>query len=214
MRRSILLFKPNRITSARPSRGEVLHRRLGLEGLEGRWLLATDFGDAPLPYFTTVAENGARHEAIGPQLGATRDTEADGAHSAAADGDGEDEDGVTFGTIRVGQLDATATVNVQNAPAGARFDAWIDFNADGAWGGPLEQIANNVAVVEGDNTIAFDVPSWAVEGPTFARLRLSTSGNLGVRGTAADGEVEDYQVSLTRPAFASGVFGGQNILLV
>ena len=58
-------------------------RRLRLEGLEGRLLLATDFGDAPLPYPTTLAENGARHEAIGPRLGATRDTEADGAHSAS-----------------------------------------------------------------------------------------------------------------------------------
>ena len=99
-----------------------------------------DFGDAPDPYPTTLADDGARHEVIGPTLGALRDEDADGQPTADANGDGADEDGVTFGSIRVGQLDASVTVNVQNAPAGAKLDAWIDFNGDGSWGGPGEQI--------------------------------------------------------------------------
>ena len=33
-------------------------------------------------------------------------------------------------------------------------------------------------------------------GRTFARFRLSTAGNLGVRGPANDGEVEDYAIDL------------------
>lgn len=41
---------------------------------------------------------------------------ADGVHSVAADADGADEDGITFGVVRPGQLDATVIVNVQNAP--------------------------------------------------------------------------------------------------
>ncbi|MEE2707791.1 MAG: GEVED domain-containing protein, partial [Planctomycetota bacterium] len=147
-----------------------------LEPLEARILLAADFGDAPRPYLTTLLEGGPHHEATGPTLGGLRDTEADGQPSATAAAD-EDEDGVTFGTIMVGALDAAATVNVKNAPGGAKLDAWIDFNADGSWGGPFEQIANNVAVVDGDNTIRFDVPSWAVDGTTYARFRLSTAGN-------------------------------------
>jgi len=112
-----------------------------LELLEDRILLDADFGDVPSPYPVTLAENGARHSDVGPRLGATRDVEADGLHSAAADADGADEDGVTFGTIRVGQLDATATINVQNAPSGAQLDAWIDFDGDGSWGGAGEQIS-------------------------------------------------------------------------
>ena len=77
------------------------------------------------------------------------DSETEGQPSADALGDGDDEDGVTSGsTIMVGQLDASMTVNVQNAPSGAKLDAWIDFNADGSWGGPWEQIANNLAVAE------------------------------------------------------------------
>jgi hypothetical protein len=187
-------------------------RLLGFEHLEPRELLAIDFGDAPAPYPTLLAENGAQHEAIGPTLGALRDTEANGIHSSAADADGADEDGVTFGTIRVGQLGASVTVNVQSAPSGAKLDAWIDFDADGNWGGPLEQIANFVTLANGDNVITFDVPSSAADGTTFARFRLSTAGNLGVAGLALDGEVEDYAVTIDSSAAAFGTFGAQNTL--
>ena len=162
--------------------------------------LPIDFGDAPLPYPTTILENGARHQPLGPKLGANRDSEADGVHSLAANADdttgSNDEDGVTFGTMRVGALGATATVNVQNAPSGAKLDAWIDFNGDGLWGGPGEQIADSVAVVNGSNTLNFDVTGDALFGTTFARFRLSTAGNLEIGGSTADGEVEDYSVGI------------------
>ncbi|MCH7752292.1 MAG: hypothetical protein IH898_09085, partial [Planctomycetes bacterium] len=102
-------------------------------------MLASDFGDAPLPYPTTLAEGGAEHViTVGaPKLGATVDAESDGTHSASADADDttgatpDDEDGVTFGTMMVGALGATLTVNVQGAVG--KLDAWIDFNGDGSW---------------------------------------------------------------------------------
>ena len=95
-----------------------LQRRVGVEWLEERLLLANDFGDAPAPYPTLLAGNGARHDASGPTLGANRDTAADGQPKATATGDytsgvSDDEDGVTFGSIRVGQLASTVTVNKQ-----------------------------------------------------------------------------------------------------
>ncbi len=174
-------------------------------------LASDDFGDAPDNYGTTLAADGARHEAIGPTLGPTRDAEPDGLPTPTADGDDsnatDDEDGVTFpATIRVGQLDASVIVNVQNAPSGAKLDAWIDFNQDGSWGGPFERIASAVDVTPGDNTIEFDVPSWALDGQTYARFRLSTGGDLGPSGAASDGEVEDYQVTIMPPGLASGDF--------
>ena len=107
----------------------------------------------------------------------------------------DDEDGVTFGTIQVGQAAASVTVNVQNAPGGALLNAWIDFNADGSWGAE-EQIADNFAVVNGNNTVVFDVPGEAASGTTYARFRLSTAGDLAPAGAATDGEVEDYQITL------------------
>ncbi len=186
-----------------------------LELLEARLVFASDFGDAPLPYKTLLAEGGAEHVAVGPTLGASRDTEADGVHSANADGDDttgiDDEDGVTFGTIRAGALDAMATVNVQGVAA--KLDAWIDFNGDGSFGSPGEQIADAVLLSPGDTTISFDVPSWAADGTTYARFRLSTTGNLGVGGFAPDGEVEDHVVMIHPPTPACGCFLSATIAL-
>jgi hypothetical protein len=162
-----------------------------------------DFGDAPSPYPTTLADNGARHEPTGPTLGDTRDAELDGQPTATAAGDGNDDDGVTFDVIRVGQLRAGATVNVQSAPNGARLDAWIDFNGDGNWGGSDEHIASGVRVSNGENDVHFDVPSSAISGDVYARFRISTAGDLGIGGVAADGEVEDYRFRIDPPARVS-----------
>ncbi|MGD9723369.1 MAG: FG-GAP repeat domain-containing protein [Pirellulales bacterium] len=183
---------------------------LRLEPLERRILLAADFGDAPAFYPTLIAENGAQHEAVGPTLGAARDSEADGAHSAAADADGADDDGVTFGTMQVGQVDATLLVMVQGGSA--RLDAWIDFNGDGNWGGPGEQIADSLPMVVGDNVLSFDVPSTAASGVTFARFRLSTAGDLGLGGPAADGEVEDDALTIDPPGPGTGAFDLANTI--
>ncbi len=193
-------------------------RRVVLEALEDRRLLSVvqadgalyDFGDAPASYATTLAADGARHVATGPMLGSVRDAEADGVPSLDADNDDTsgmaDEDGVTFGSIQAGQTDASVTVNVQNAPAGAKLDAWIDFNGDGSWGGAGERIAHSVAVVNGDNLIEFDVPSWAASGETYGRFRLSTTGNVAPRGEVADGEVEDCLLSIIPSKAANGIF--------
>ena len=187
---------------------------MAVEPLEDRRLLSVsptpdlagaageyDFGDAPDNYGTTLAADAAYHEAVGPTLGSTRDAESDGLPTTTADGDDadgtDDEDGVTFGTIQVGQLRATVTVNVQNVTTTAYLDAWIDFDGDGSSGGAGEHIAASMSVSEGDNVIEFDVPSTAVSGEVYARFRLSTDGDLGWTGAAADGEVEDYSVALS-----------------
>jgi hypothetical protein len=195
----------------RRARKSCYRCRPEVEALEPRLLLAADFGDAPSPYPTLLASNGARHEAVGPLLGAARDSEVDGQISAGAVGDDnlavDDEEGVTWGTIRVGQADATVTVVVNNAPSGAKLDAWIDFNGDGSWDITADQIAANVSVVEGSNSISFNVPANIPASPKYARFRLSAAGGLSPRGAAADGEVEDYQLTIASPRSSKAHFG-------
>jgi hypothetical protein len=178
-----------------------------------------DYGDAPVPYPVSTpyfGEDGARHIPTGPRLGSERDEEISGTHSADARADdisgSDDEDGVLFGPITAGALDATATVNVQKSPGVARLDGWIDFNADGSWDGPHERIADSIAVLNGDNPITFDVPSWAPDGTTYARFRLSSSGGLAPGGLASDGEVEDYQVMIGPPPLINGIFGARQVI--
>ena len=133
-------FLGHRGRQARFRKQWAQRKRLTFELLEAKILLASDFGDAPLPYPVTLAEGGARHTIGVLRLGpATVDMEADGTHSAAADFDDQngstpaDEDGVTFGAIQVGALAQIVTVNVQGSSG--LLDAWIDFNGDGNWGG-------------------------------------------------------------------------------
>src|SRR5262249_29855932 len=94
---------------------------------------------------------------------------------------------------------AALRVNVQNAPSGAKLDAWIDWNHDGDWNDAGEQIAVSRAVVNGDNVFTIPVPAAAsvsASTQTFARFRLSPAGGLATTGLANDGEVEDYAVTL------------------
>lgn len=193
---------------ARPGAG----RTLRFEPLEDRRLLAADFGDAPAPYPTLLLDNGARHEAVGPRLGAARGTEADGQPSATAEADTGD-DGVMFGAVRAGQLDATVIVDVQDAPDGAILDAWIDFNGNGSWADPGERIANGVELATGLHSLEFDVPATVVAGETFARFRLSSDGIGSPTGVASDGEVEDASLLLSGPTLTDGVFTSPNVLL-
>ena len=163
-------------------------------------LFTADFGDAADTYPTTLERDGASHLATGPRLGGSRDAEADGQPTSGADGDDldgiDDEDGVTLHLIWVGQTGATFAVNVQNAPAAALLDVWIDFNGDGTWEAS-EQIADSLSVTNGDNVVTFDVPLNVTDGTTVARFRLSTAGDLEPSGPAADGEVEDHQIEIS-----------------
>lgn len=173
-----------------------------------------DFGDAPASYGTSLAGDGARHLAVGPRLGATRDGDFDGVSSDLADTDGADEDGIIFSDpIQVGALGVTAFVDVFGSQGQAtKLDAWIDFNGDGSFGGAGEQIFSSLELAggsDGRRLLFFDVPSYAVAGEQIARFRLSTEGGLAPTGEAADGEVEDYVVTIVGPTETTGLFEEQ-----
>ena len=129
----------------------------------------------------------------GPTLGANRDTEADGQPSANADGDDisgtpDDEDGVIAARadrVDIRHTTASLTIDLQNADASSNYlDAWIDFNQDGDWDDPGEQIftSYNLGTTNGTQTLSFTVPQDTggniVYGTTYARFRLSTAGGL------------------------------------
>lgn len=160
-----------------------------------------DFADAPAPYPTTLKDNGPRHTATGPQLGLSRDTENDGIPDALAQGDDnaatDDEDGVEFVTALVPGQVARVDVTVFGAPNGARLEGWIDFGLDGSWADTGDRIFSSVFVTNGLNSLPFPVPAGAKIGATFARFRISFSGDLNFTGAAGNGEVEDYRVGVS-----------------
>ncbi|NLZ05860.1 MAG: hypothetical protein GXY19_11860 [Phycisphaerae bacterium] len=155
-----------------------------------------DWGDAPTGYPTLSAHNGARHIAAGPWLGDEQDapdTEDDGRPDTGALGDdntGEnDEDGVAIPPLIQG-LDASITVQVNGG--GGIVQGWIDFDADGIW--QADEKVCDAFLPDGVHILCLDVPEDATVGQTFARFRISNSGDLDPQGPAATGEVEDHQV--------------------
>jgi hypothetical protein len=198
-----------------PSR-DIFMRRLLCEALEDRILLAADFGDAPAPYPTLLADNGARHEDSGPMFGASRVADSDGQPTAGANGDdndgSDDEDGVKFvpGFLAPGDATASVEIDMLNSPDGGRLSAWIDFNADGDWDDAGERIFGNEVLTGGTiNALTFAVPADAELGQTFGRFRVSTQGILDYGGWASDGEVEDYRISIATPPDPHGLFAGE-----
>ena len=138
-------------------------------------------------YPTLAADNGASHTIVdGIYLGSGVDADADGQPSAVngddddvhfPDGDnvGNDEDGVLFTSAVVPGRKATVEVE---ASTDGRLDAWIDFNEDGDWDDPGEQIFANTRIADGTNSLAFDVPATAEITSTYSRFRFSTEGCL------------------------------------
>ncbi len=164
---------------------------------------SSDWGDAPAPYATTRAQNGASHGTTpGLKLGDAFDSDSDGRPSANADGDDttgvDDEDGVTLlSPIVRGDGSNIIRVSVTNTTGSpAYIQGWIDFNGNGSWTDAGEQIATNVSVASsGATNITFTAPTNAVSR-TFARFRLSQDQNLTPTGRSRTGEVEDYVYSI------------------
>lgn len=169
-----------------------------------------DFGDAddsPLApiYPTLLVNNGARHVVVpGVFLGATVDAEPDGQPDGTATGDDNnppaglnDEDGVGLPPVLV----AGATVPVPVVASVPGFlNAWIDWNGNGTWSDPGEQVFTNQPLAPGPNPLLLSAPLppvFASGGPQ-SRWRFTTypPAAPAYTGAETDGEVEDYEVLL------------------
>ncbi len=188
---------------------------------------AVDYGDAPDvvagqaqgDYSTIAANNGPSHVLVAatPYLGACVDSDNGTAQNTVADADditaagglnvtvgvcatvNQDEDGVAFS----GQLSSLTpgTVQITTGSASAAgsciLNGWIDFNQDGGFTGPGEQVILNQTQTAGStSSYQFNVPVNAFPGVTYARFRCSSVGGLAPVGPAPDGEVEDYLVNI------------------
>ncbi len=177
------------------------------------FVTGTDFGDAPSPYPTLLANNGARHDIAKIQMSLPAfplvwpDHEADGQPDAYAQGDDlngiDDEDGVLLPSVVAPNQTVQCTVFVSGEftgyPVSGKLSAWIDWNQNGLWeNNPSELIINNQPVNEGANYFTINVPGGPT-GYTYARFRISSQGIASPLGMAPDGEVEDYRLLVQIP---------------
>ncbi|HXU29397.1 MAG TPA: GEVED domain-containing protein, partial [Thermoanaerobaculia bacterium] len=183
--------------------GEVEDYRLIVQG--------ADFGDAPDSYGTTLASGGPFHSTnlFTPLvLGRCVDEEPDA--QTPLDGSGDDLNGAGAGSgfCANGDEDGfllprpklipcqAAQLSLAAVPAAGLLDAWIDWNRDGDFLDAEERIATARPIFGSENPVLVEVPCTAVAGPSFARFRLSSAGVSGPTGSAPDGEVEDYAVTI------------------
>ncbi|MEM7312548.1 MAG: GEVED domain-containing protein, partial [Planctomycetota bacterium] len=158
-----------------------------------------DYGDAPFSYAVDISSNGARHAMSSTQLqlGPLLDHEPRAIPSDATSDDNslsDDEDGITFGNVYINRR---ATVSVQvNGDVPGYFNGWIDFDQDGTFSTSVDQIFTDVVLAPGTHNLTFTVPAGIPTGDTYARFRISTQAGLAYLGSAPDGEVEDYSVSI------------------
>ena len=163
-----------------------------------------DYGDAGVSSNgTNIASeaivNGARHTVVnGLSLGATVSSDAD-----AKLVDADDDDGVTFDADLFAAFQGNASISVTNTTGSQAFvSMWIDYNGDGFFGN-AEQVVAAQAFGAGTTGVGFLIPSTAVAGQNYARVRISTDAAAVASpvGSAPDGEVEDYLLTIQSNPF-------------
>ena len=171
-----------------------------------------DYGDAPSPYPSLAAQDGARHF-IDEGFALWRDNLNDpNDRPVTFDNDArvpdlDEDNGVRIiGSLQPG-FNANFEVSIHNQDNRQfYFDAWFDWNDNGVFeasevyrygsvgtGRPILGVGNNV--------ISVLVPSNAALGEIYARFRLSEQPALGPTGAASSGEVEDIRLAVSNNPF-------------
>lgn len=179
----------------------------------GLWF-GLDFGDAPNTYATDNMGNGPKHlvDILTPlHLGNTVDIETDGVSGGTGIQDGGDEDGIILpASIEVGTnytISASDITVTNQIGTTASLHAWIDFDGDGHFDSDeyaSTTISNGTANGNPTGSLSWiGIGDW-VDGLTYARFRITTDPSISAStpgGFAADGEVEDYSITMTNPPF-------------
>lgn len=167
-----------------------------------------DRGDAAITYGDPTHTDTANY-----WIGADRgDGDSSTQHTADASGDdqdgGDDESDEDFPQL-YSDLTRPVTVIVNEPTPGAGFlQVFVDFGGDGTFLSLGDQVATNIrdggpqdldGAVNGQITFPLAVPATAILTPTVARLRWSSVSGLDSVSAAADGEVEDYGITIRTP---------------
>ena len=168
--------------------------------------LPIDMGDVPDSYSTLLSSNGPRHFIADQSgtitdlhLGAAIDDEVDGQPTIEADGDGADDDGISFPIYATGASTYTVSATLtNNTGTFATLCGWIDFDLNGVFDVD-ESTCTTVDNGATSTSLVFDVSSFNLDGSAnyYARFRICTIANecTTPTGGAMDGEVEDYVIS-------------------
>lgn len=155
-------------------------------------LSTIDFGDAPDSYGTSLENNGARHRISDSlYLGVSA---------------GGDDNGVTQITGFEQSLDAVIQVEAKGS---GYLNVWADWDQNGQFDNGDHTVVDQL-LADGLNIVAVDVPISAKLGQTWVRARYSSNQGIGPTGGVSDGEVEDFQVTVTEQGTSIIAYPGTN----
>ena len=174
----------------------------GNDGFGIALFFPADYGDAPASYGI------AGHNSVGatnPLMGNTTIDYENGMQSSD-DTTGSDDETIAISALTQSGT-STLTIPIFQG-SGKYLNAWFDWNGDGDFADAGEQVATNI--VDGGvgdtsaltGTIGFPitVPANAATTATWARFRFSSFSGITSASLVADGEVEDHQITVARPA--------------
>jgi hypothetical protein len=172
---------------------------------------ATDYGDAPNSYGTTLASNGARHStSTNLKMGTNAtDTETDGTAAlpggtpTSDDTTATDDEDITLPTLYNTTMTYAVNVPVTNTTGStANLGAWMDINRNGNFADAGEFVSTTVANGATSANISWNVSSttFTVGNNFYFRFRLTTDAlaSTDFVGFKTDGEVEDYRMTVTQ----------------
>ena len=177
-----------------------------------------DFGNAPPPYPSSLAANGARHRLICAEwLGATNEPlpSVNGENDTRGTAEILNDGWTNYtGVLRRGVVNTINLLVNTSGRRSRRYDpanpakrlylrVWADWNGNAVWEDPGERVID--AIIDPTTfppgqkmrTFSFSVtPPPASVGNTWIRIRLSYGGTTTPVGSTEFGEVEDYRVQI------------------
>ena len=175
-----------------------------------------DYGDAPTSYGSPSHLVPASPQLYIGQV--VPDADPGLQASVGADGDDlngtDDEDGVTFEGLVGGAVRTTVSVTNSNQPGQSHtLCAWIDGAISGIVDGLFQDSEGQCQTGQPGGGVLSYVFDWNIPNLaqvlTYARFRVSTDPLTtadGGLGTAADGEIEDYALSILPTRASIGSF--------
>jgi len=173
-----------------------------------------DYGDAPdtaangtsnTNYNTTESDAGPNHIITADlAIGTAPDADDGTQQNTAADADdasGNDEGSISLPTLQSDETTYTVSnIAVTNTTTDPAFlVGWIDFDQSGSFD-PDEQATATVAAGGTTADLVWNtLPADTMAGTTYARFRFSSVDGLSPTGSAIDGEVEDYRLTIAPP---------------
>ena len=137
---------------------------------------SSDFGDAPDSYLTSSLSVGPSHVVAGPRIGSRVGTEVDA--SIPLDGTGDDingdpndEEGVTVGTLVEG-VPSNVSVDVQNTAGLTNIVIFVDWDGDGSFANAAPERYEASTAVDATVNVPVTPPAGAAAANSGLPFRL------------------------------------------